>query len=34
VIVWMVLKVGKLVVGCEDSGCCGGGGCALVSEFG
>jgi hypothetical protein len=26
VIMWMILKVGKLVLCCEDSGCCAGGG--------
>jgi hypothetical protein len=35
VIVWMVLKVGKMLLYCEDSWCCGGGGSsALGSIFG
>jgi hypothetical protein len=35
VIVWMVLKVGKMLLCCEDSWCCGGGGgSALGSIFG
>jgi hypothetical protein len=34
VIVWMVLKVGKVAPCCEDSWCCGGGGSGLGSDFG
>jgi hypothetical protein len=34
VIVLMVLKVGKLVLCCEDSWCYGGGGSGLGSNFG
>jgi hypothetical protein len=34
-IVWMILKVGKLLLCCEGAGCCaGGGGSVLGSVFG
>jgi hypothetical protein len=34
VTVQMVLKVGTLVLCCDDSWCCGGGGSGLGSAFG